>query len=91
MLLLLFVALSVCQMKSGPGFSFFCTGNCSNFEPRAKTQSQTGVVLMGGGTDVDDAFVFLVQRAGGASSNILILRAGPPGESVCLFVAPCSK
>lgn len=53
---------------SGPGFVLSCTGNCVN----VNTQTVPGMILMGGGTDVDDAFVWLVQRAGGG--NILVLR-----------------
>ena len=33
---------------------------------------------MGGGTDVDDAYKWLIQQAGGG--NIVILRTGPPGD-----------
>ncbi len=76
---LLVLTLLVCGAlgdvtSSGPGYTYFCTGNCTDVSPAVLP----GVVLMGGGTDVDEAFVWLVQRGGGG--NILILRASPPGD-----------
>ena len=74
-LLLLVVSLTRGDFfKQGPGFTLYCRGNCSDVSP----PTLPGTVLVGGGTDVDAAMVWLVQRAGGG--NIVVLRAGPAGD-----------
>ena len=56
---------------SGPGYTFFCIGNdCSAQLPVTPTP---GYVIMGGSTDVDDAFLWQIERAAGG--DFVILRA----------------
>jgi cyanophycinase len=74
LLAVLFAIGTADETRTGPGYTYFCSGNCTDVSP----PTLPGVVLMGGGTDVDEAFVWLVQRAGGG--NVLVLRAGPPGD-----------
>ncbi|MBS2034381.1 cyanophycinase [bacterium] len=50
-------------------YTSYFSGNPENVQ----STCQGGAVLMGGGTDVDEAFQFLVERGGGG--DILILRA----------------
>jgi hypothetical protein len=46
---------------TGDGWQYICIGNCENDK---KTQTQGGRILMGGGTDVDDAFRWLIKNSG---------------------------
>lgn len=50
-------------------YTSYFSGNPQN----AERPCQGGAVLMGGGTDVDEAFRFLIERGGGG--DVLILRA----------------
>ena len=52
-----------------PGFTAFIAGNAADAQP-APTLSP-GLVLMGGGTDVDAAFQFMCQRAGGGDFVVI--------------------
>src|SRR5215510_10131342 len=52
-----------------PGFTSFIVGNPADAQP-APTLSP-GLVLMGGGTDVDAAFQWMCQRAGGADFVVI--------------------
>jgi cyanophycinase len=52
-----------------PGFKAFIVGNAADAPP-APTLSP-GLVLMGGGTDVDAAFQFMCQRAGGGDFVVI--------------------
>ena len=52
-----------------PGFKAFIVGNAADAQP-APTLSP-GLVLMGGGTDVDAAFQFMCQRAGGGDFVVI--------------------
>jgi len=71
---LLFVVTLGDETLHGPGYTYYCYGNCTDVSP----QTFGGMVFGGGGTDVDAGFVFLVNRAGGG--NIVVLRTGPPGD-----------
>jgi len=65
-LLLIVVSASA---QTAPAYRYFRVGNAANMAatPRA------GYVLMGGGTDLDEAFQWLCARAGGG--DLLVLRA----------------
>lgn len=52
-----------------PSFSYFRVGNAVDVAPTP----QPGVVLMGGGTDVDAAFQWMCQRSG--DGDFLVIRA----------------
>ena len=54
---------------STPGYDRFLSGNAANVDRPVKG----GLLLAGGGTDVQDAFRWLIDRAGGG--DIVILRA----------------
>jgi cyanophycinase len=69
---LLFALLSFALAASAqpsPAYRYFRLGNSAN----AATASRPGFALMGGGTDLDEAFRFLCDRAG--SGDLLVLRA----------------
>ena len=53
----------------GPGYKYFLTGSSRD----ASAETTFGVALMGGGTDQDDAFKWMCDRA--ASGDFLVLRA----------------
>jgi cyanophycinase-like exopeptidase len=69
-------AIVICLLASSlyaakkPGFQSFIVGNPADAPP-SQTLSQ-GLVLMGGGTDVDAAFQWMCQRAGGG--DFLVIR-----------------
>eukprot|EP00824_Muranothrix_gubernata_P010332 TRINITY_DN23295_c0_g1_i2.p3 TRINITY_DN23295_c0_g1~~TRINITY_DN23295_c0_g1_i2.p3 ORF type:complete len:118 (-),score=16.90 TRINITY_DN23295_c0_g1_i2:43-396(-) len=52
------------------GYTFYCTGDCDR---DVVTDSRPGLVLMGGGTDVDDAFRWAVDQSD--DGDFLVLRA----------------
>src|SRR6476469_8534778 len=52
------------------GFTSFVAGNPADAQPSATLSP--GLVLMGGGTDVDAAFQWMCQRAGGG--DFLVIR-----------------
>lgn len=56
--------------KSKTGFESFVAGNPGDAQPSATLSP--GLVLMGGGTDVDAAFQWMCQRAGGG--DFLVIR-----------------
>jgi cyanophycinase len=68
-LLLLAVFPLAAPAQAGPSYRYFRVGNAANVAatPRA------GYALMGGGTDLDEAFQWLCDRAGGG--DLLVLRA----------------
>ena len=75
MALLLTVLISVAttaaraQTRTGSGYSAYLVGSATNV-----TRTTTGgVVLMGGGTDVDDAFRWMISKSGGG--NFVVLRS----------------
>ena len=66
----------LCTLSTGvyaagkTGFTSFVVGNPGDAQPSASLSP--GLVLMGGGTDVDAAFQFMCQRAGGG--DFLVIR-----------------
>lgn len=69
-MLCLFAALrSHAQTQSSHPYQYFRTGSAADVAPKPTA----GFALMGGGTDLDDAFRWLCQRANGG--DFLILRA----------------
>ena len=56
--------------KPKPGFTSFIVGNAADAQQSPALSS--GLVLMGGGTDVDAAFQWMCQRAGGG--DFLVIR-----------------
>ncbi|MFN8608879.1 MAG: cyanophycinase [Vulcanimicrobiota bacterium] len=57
------------RIDQQPHYTSYFSGSPQNVE----RSCQGGAVLMGGGTDVDEAFKFLVERGGGG--DVVILRA----------------
>ena len=57
-------------------YEYYCSGACNTTRPPPKGEG--GVVLMGGGTDVDAAFQWMGRRSGGG--GLLVLRTGPRGD-----------
>jgi len=55
---------------TGDGWAYFCYGNCLNDK---QTKTTGGTVLMGGGSDVDDAYRWMIKNSGGG--DLLVLRA----------------
>eukprot|EP01127_Copromyxa_protea_P016698 TRINITY_DN5003_c0_g1_i1.p1 TRINITY_DN5003_c0_g1~~TRINITY_DN5003_c0_g1_i1.p1 ORF type:complete len:342 (+),score=47.48 TRINITY_DN5003_c0_g1_i1:74-1099(+) len=55
---------------TGNGWTWICIGNC---ESNKSPPTVGGRILMGGGTDVDEAFRHLIKNSGGG--DILVLRA----------------
>jgi cyanophycinase len=73
-LLLSLVAVSLCggvfaQAQASAAYKYFRVGNASNLAAKPTP----GFALMGGGTDLDEAFRWLCGRAGGG--DLLVLRA----------------
>jgi len=52
-----------------PDYIYYCTGNCNQ---DVNVPTTAGTVLMGGGLDVDAAFVWMIQRAQGG--DFLVIR-----------------
>ena len=69
LILICLIAPSLYAAKR-PGFQSFVVGNAADAPPAATLSP--GLVLMGGGTDVDAAFQFMCQRAGGG--DFLVIR-----------------
>jgi cyanophycinase len=57
------------QGATTKGFRDFLVGNAGD----VRTATKPGFVLMGGGTDVDEAFRWLIERSGGG--DIVVIRA----------------
>jgi len=71
LLIVLLCTLSTGVYAAGKtGFTSFVVGNPGDAQPSASLSP--GLVLMGGGTDVDAAFQFMCQRAGGG--DFLVIR-----------------
>ena len=64
------VLASALHAAAKPGFKSFIAGNAADAPPSPNLTP--GVVLMGGGTDVDAAFQWMCQRAGGG--DFLVIR-----------------
>ena len=54
-------------------FTYWCEGTCGQNVKTSGASPQGGLILMGGGTDTDDAFKKLIQWSD--NGNILIIRA----------------
>ena len=69
---LILVALCAASLSAAPktGFASFVVGNSGDAQPSQNLSP--GLVLMGGGTDVDAAFQWMCQRAGGG--DFLVIR-----------------
>jgi cyanophycinase len=65
----LLLAVFMAPAHAAPAYKYFRIGSAQD----AVTKPQPGFALMGGGTDLDEAFRFLCQRANGG--DFLILRA----------------
>jgi cyanophycinase len=77
-----FLLYSAAQTSSGDGYLVWCTGTCDGSD--ASPPTAAGAVLMGGGTDVDEAFAWHIGNANGG--DFLILRAsGADGYNVKYF------
>jgi cyanophycinase len=66
---LFLAAGALASLSQSPAYRYMRTGEPSNI----KAQSRPGFALMGGGTDLDLAFKFLCDRAGGG--DFLVIRA----------------
>jgi cyanophycinase len=65
----------------GADYEYFLTGSAADAKP---ARTEAGLLLMGGGGDVDDAFRWFVRQAGGG--DIVVLRAsGGDGYNDYLF------
>jgi cyanophycinase len=71
-LALSFTALANTANAQGRGVDYFLTGNAADAAPAAAPTTQ-GLVLMGGGTDVDAAFRWMITKSGGG--DFVVLRA----------------
>ncbi len=80
-LVLLLVLLLPGHVSSAADYTYYLTGNPTDAKP-ARTEG--ALLLMGGGGDVDDAFRWFVQKAGGG--DIVVLRAsGADGYNDYIF------
>ena len=69
MLLLTGFGSMACEAQKPKPYQYFRVGNAADVSAR----TQAGFALMGGGTDLDEAFKWMCERAGGG--DFLILRA----------------
>ena len=67
---LVFAASLPCSAQAGHAYQYFRAGNAADATNAA---ARAGYALMGGGTDLDEAFKWLCDRAGGG--DLLVLRA----------------
>jgi cyanophycinase len=67
--LLVFVLSATVYAAPKTGFTSFIVGNAADAQPSASLSP--GLVLMGGGTDVDAAFQWMCQRAGGGDFVVI--------------------
>jgi len=70
LLLVLSLCVSVSAQAAKP-YEFYVVGDPTNVT--RPQPAQPSLVLMGGGTDVDDAFRWMIQKAGGG--NFVVIRA----------------
>eukprot|EP01116_Phalansterium_solitarium_P023762 TRINITY_DN8498_c0_g1_i1.p1 TRINITY_DN8498_c0_g1~~TRINITY_DN8498_c0_g1_i1.p1 ORF type:complete len:362 (+),score=83.12 TRINITY_DN8498_c0_g1_i1:88-1086(+) len=54
---------------SGQSYKYYCVGNCNQ---NAEVPTEHGLMVMGGGTDVDAGFEFMINRSRGG--DFLVLR-----------------
>jgi cyanophycinase len=69
--IVLFSALASSLHAAKPGYKAYIVGNAGDAQPAPGLSP--GLVLMGGGTDVDAAFQWMCQRAGGG--DFVVIRA----------------
>eukprot|EP01065_Artemidia_motanka_P040254 TRINITY_DN5002_c0_g1_i1.p1 TRINITY_DN5002_c0_g1~~TRINITY_DN5002_c0_g1_i1.p1 ORF type:complete len:763 (+),score=242.75 TRINITY_DN5002_c0_g1_i1:51-2291(+) len=62
-------AAAAAAQQTGPGYTYWCQGDCGG---GGGGHADGGLVLMGGSTDVDEAFEWMVRRSG--SGDFLTLR-----------------
>ena len=81
--LALATAVAVAAPKAGgKGYDHYLTGSAADVTVAAP--ARPSAVLMGGGTDVDAAFAWMIARAGGG--DFVVLRAtGADGYNAYLF------
>lgn len=65
-----FIATFFHASAFGQHYQTFCVGNCKK---DVTVPTQGGIVLMGGGPDVDAAFVWMIERAAGG--DFLVIRS----------------
>lgn len=70
----LLAASALSSLTQTPAYRYIRAGESAD----VTVQSRPGLALMGGGTDLDQAFQFLCDRAGGG--DFLVLRAGGDDE-----------
>jgi cyanophycinase len=76
-------ALAGTACAQGRGVDYFITGSAADAAPAA-VPTTPGLVLMGGGTDVDAAFRWMIAKAGGG--DFVVLRAaGTDGYNRYIF------
>ncbi|WP_244073492.1 cyanophycinase [Nitrosomonas sp. PY1] len=96
MLIMLFLSETAIAAKKKPPYDYFRIGNAVD---ASNIQTTRGTVMMGGGTDVDEAFKwmcalsgngdFLVIRATGTDAyNAYIQQLCPNGNSVATLIIP---
>jgi cyanophycinase len=70
------------KVKTVTSYDYYLTGDATDVQP-PRPQTQTAV-LMGGGTDVDAAFQWMIQKSGGG--NFVVIRAtGADGYNPYIF------
>lgn len=67
----LFIFFAAGNLSAQAGYKEFIVGNSADAKPSRELSS--GLVLMGGGTDVDSAFQWMCKRAGGG--DFVVIRA----------------
>lgn len=80
-LLLLLLGALACRLSAAESYTYFLSGDARDAQPARTTP---GLLLSGGGGDVDDAFRWFIAQAGGG--DIVVLRAsGADGYNDYLF------
>jgi len=78
---LLLLGCLACRLTAAEGYDYFLTGDAGDARPARTTP---GLLLSGGGGDVDDAFRWFIAQAGGG--DIVVLRAsGADGYNDYLY------
>ncbi len=75
--LLTLLVICVGQVTRAADFDYFLTGNADDVQP---SRTEGALLLMGGGGQVDDAFRWFIQKAGGG--DIVVLKASDGKTSV---------
>jgi beta-aspartyl-peptidase (threonine type) len=78
---LLLLGCLACRLTAAEGYDYFLTGDARDAHP---VRTSPGLLLSGGGGDVDDAFRWFIAQAGGG--DIVVLRAsGADGYNDYLY------